>query len=143
MQHYALSRGGRGHVGGNAVATWCDQLSNPTLSTSVEAALRLAAILAIGSRIGGELAVARNRRVDGDACANRVFVVGIGVDLLRLLAGEPLDQLDAVGLVGRVLGQQTPERLTWVPPPSNVGRITLVASAHGFFSGSLFIISAQ
>ena len=59
-------------------------------------------------RIGGELAVARNGRVDGDAGANRVFVVGIGVDLLRLFAGEPLDQLDAVGLVGRVLRQQTP-----------------------------------
>ena len=37
------------HVRGRALATWCDQLSNPTLSTSVEAALRLAAILAIGS----------------------------------------------------------------------------------------------
>ena len=48
MQQYALFRGGRGHVDGNAVANWCDQLSNPTLSTSVEAALRLATILAIG-----------------------------------------------------------------------------------------------
>ena len=57
-------------------------------------------------RVGDELAVARNRRVDGDAGSNRVFVVGVGVDLLRLFAGKPLDQLDAVGLVGRVLGQQ-------------------------------------
>src|SRR4029453_8750496 len=32
-------------------------------------------------RIGGELAVARNGRVDGDAGADRVLVVRIGVDL--------------------------------------------------------------
>ena len=57
-------------------------------------------------RVGVELAVAGNRRVDGDAGADRIFVVGIGVDLLRLFAGQPLDQLHGVGLVRRVLGEQ-------------------------------------
>ena len=33
------------------------------------------------------------------------------------------------------LARMTPERLTWVPPPWNVGCITLVASAHGFVRG--------
>src|SRR4029450_5809728 len=50
-------------------------------------------------RIGGELAVARNGRVDGGSWADRIFVVGICVDVLRLIAGEPLDQLEAVSLV--------------------------------------------
>ena len=39
---------GEGVFAQSSFANGCDQLSNPTLSTSVEAALRLAAILAIG-----------------------------------------------------------------------------------------------
>jgi len=63
--------------------------------------------------------------------------------MLSFFAGQPFDQLDAIGLVGRVLCQQHAREIDVGAAPSKVGRITLVASAHGFFSGSLFIINAQ
>src|SRR5215218_4784435 len=41
-------------------------------------------------RIGVELAITGDRRVDGDAGAHRIFVVLVGIHLLRLFTGQPL-----------------------------------------------------
>src|SRR5262249_5270936 len=56
-------------------------------------------------RIGIELAVAGDGRIDRNAGPYRVFVVEIGVHVLRLLARQPFDQLHRVVAVGRVFGE--------------------------------------
>ena len=45
----------------------------------------------------------------------------------------------ALALFGACLASTTPETFTWVPPPSKVGEMTFVASAHACWAGFLVI----
>jgi hypothetical protein len=70
----------RGHFGRNdgtgaGAAATAINLSKPTLSTSVAAAFFCSAIFATGMAIRLELAVAADRRVDGDFGEQRIFVI--------------------------------------------------------------------
>ena len=82
-----------------------DQLSKPTLSIRLAAAFDFSAIDGERHRLGIELAEGRDRRIDRDAGADRIFEVQVRVHLLRLFAGQPFDQLHRVGLVGRMAGE--------------------------------------
>ena len=103
------------------------QLSNPTLSTSLLAAARWRAMSVSGRRSTLSVPRAADERMDRRASLHRVLEVGLRVNLLRLVRDEVLEEPDRSRRFGACFATAAPEMLTWVPPPSNVGRITLIA----------------
>ena len=108
-----------------------DQLSKPTFSIRRLASLRFLAISSKVDAVDFNGPERSDERIGSDTGFHRVFVIGSRVNLL---APHPRHEYSrkpiAAALLGAFLAIAAPETFTCVPPPSNVGSTTLMASPH-------------
>ena len=74
---------------------------------------------------------------------HRVLVVGRGVDLLRLLGGQELHQLERIGLVRRMLGQRHARDVDVAAAIVGVGEQRLDGGAPFLLLGVLLVLGHQ